>query len=324
MIAKALPYMGDKLPIKGRTKLYTFGDSITAGYDYPTQVSTHLGLTLTNLAVSGEGIPMMCLKANQNLTNDGVVTTATGRNDLAWRSGEVTLTGTYAKWGHAVVLANQFAASFSKANDATKIGTWSTVNKTSIGSKYTDCQQSGTATSYLEFSVTGTDFVVCMIGSNTTNSTGRFKIYLDGVEKYDITGTTNFYDYTWFYSFTEVAGGFPLLNCGSGSHTIKVEVMSGTIVCDFVSILDNPDNCGSVVLGELIDTVGYPSAQAAVKASVTGLVSDFRNRNYPIAYLPTNKYWKTDGSMNPPPDTVHPNQAGQDCFAVAFISKFKA
>lgn len=318
---------GYRLPIKGKTKMYAFGDSITAGYTYPGDVATHFGLTLTNLAVSGEGLPRMAKHANQgSFSNDGIVTTAAGRNDLAFLWLDYTKVPNYGKWSHCVVLANQFRGTFYKANDATKTGTWTTVDKTAESSKYTDCQQSTTGTSYLEFSVTGTDFVVVMIGSDTTNSTGRFKIFVDGVEKYDITATDNFYEWNYYPgvngALSEVPGGFPLLGLSAGAHTVRVERISGTIVCDYVVGLADPDTCGAVVISDIIDTVGS-AVIPTLRASVISLIKQFESRDYPVKYLPINNYWLLDGSMNPGPDTVHPNQQGQDCFASAFKSQFR-
>lgn len=227
-------------------------------------------------------------------------------------------------------IANQFLSSAVAANDAavTKTGTWAaTTTWTGYAGKAGPIgglgEQTSTGTSDLQWTFSGTNVVVGFIGSDGTVLGGTFRTLIDGV-LIDTINTNNQTDgfvgsgdvFTYHgVSCVKIYSGL-----SAGSHTIKVERVSGTLLFDYFGTLKSPSACASAfILSAQKLLTGWVILSGSnyridqFNTTIKSVISEFKqiDSKYPVYFIDVNKYinfqfnfqsdnihWTSDGHKN--------------------------
>lgn len=346
------------LPVPEGANLHSFGDSITTtNYvsptsHYTTLLANDLGVSVTRYAVGSSGFKTLMKNSNLNIVpNTNIVTELTGLNNVYYEGAKSNITPII---GHGLLtfFANQWSSSFINGANAsiTKTGGTFTgygANTNVVCGKYgvtyggavpnnTDAVYTNSAGAYMEYTAVFKEAIVGMIGSNGQFSypSGTVNIYLDNVLQTTINLGQQ-YPTPWadagsgFGPDTETVG--PVMYGVSAntfaSHTIKIELVSGDMVLDYISLLDQPSNCYPVVSGEIpyVDPSQWGAGSQALAGSYSSVkqlyVNLYKNKGYPVRYCVINSPAGPYSYVNTV-DGTHPNVLGNQQIATAFQALF--
>jgi hypothetical protein len=112
----------------------------------------------------------------------------------------------------------------------------------------------------------------------------------------------------------------PIIMPSSALRTIKIELVSGDMAIDYISIINNPTLCYPVVLGEIpyVDPLQWGAGSQAIADQYSNekltIVNTWRAQGFPIAYADVNTYYNYVNTT----DGTHPNVLGNQQVAQAF------
>ena len=336
---------------------------------YTSLLTSALGVISTRYAQGGTGYKSMmrfihqgcdginCETLNSPMTpNTNVVTELYGLNNVYYEASK-TNNLPIVRHGMNALLSIQWASTIvNAANSAiTRTGTFTDyLAKTNIicgrfgttGAAIpnsTNAIYSNTPGSFIEYTATFKHAFVALIGSCGQFSflpRGIVNIYVDNI----LNQTVNLgeqYPSPWadagsgFGNDTETIGPvvLPIIMPSSASRTIKVELVSGDMAIDYISILNTPAAAYPVVLGEIPyvnpDAITYPpgwgpnGGSPAVADTYSSqkqtIVNTWAAQGFPIRYCDTNTYYNYVNTT----DGTHPNVLGnqqiKNAFRVLFV-----
>ncbi len=291
----------------------------------------------------------ICQTPNPPMTpNTNVVTELCGLNDVYYE-GNLTNNLPIVRHGVNTLLSIQWAANIINGANSSivRTGTFADyVAQTNfICGRYgttavaipntTNAVYTNTPGSYAEYTATFKHAFVALIGSGGQFSSivgipapsGIVNIYVDNVLQTTI-------DLGDQYPIPQggPGGGFgpdiqtvgpvlvPIIMPSSASRTIKIELVSGDMAIDYISILANPASCYPAVLGEIpyVDPlqwgVGSPAIADQYSNEKLTIVNTWRAQGFPIAYADVNTYYNYVNTT----DGTHPNVLGNQQVAQAF------
>lgn len=320
--------------------IMSFGDSITVGSNatanngYVQQFAANFSQSLNNQAVSAVGVWRMADNVFSNLTtNTYYVTTMTGLNDFR-RSGTNTKTNNKLIGCYTSLLVQQWGTNFT--NGANPSVTWDNTyfsyTARSLGGKYGTSfpgVPNTTNAGYVpagpiikaSWNFIGTNVAIGLIGNSGDSETfGTVKIYIDGV-LIDTINTNNLYDNISDGTYDNRRGPYAKVYFGltDTAHTIDFECQGdGYCVLDYFATLIDASACKPVVFCEIphLNSAGYATSPAnandsilnAASTLISGIVSTFANRGYPIMYYPTNTFYNVTTGISG--DNIHPSDTG--------------
>lgn len=302
----------------------------------------------------------VCQTPNPPMTpNTNVVTELTGLNDVYFEGGK-TNNLAIVRHGVNTLLSIQWASTIvNGANSAIiKTGTFAdyTAKTNPISGRFgttavaipntTNAIYSNTPGSYIEYTATFRHAFVALIGGGGQYSpilgiptpSGVVNIYVDGVLNQTINLGTQ-------YPIPQSGpgGGFsvdlqtvgpvvlPIIMPSSASRTIKVELVSGDMAIDYISILNTPAAAYPVVLGEIpyVISTEWGTGSQLIADNYSNekltIVNTWAAQGFPIRYCDTNTYYSYVNTVNTlaSPYGVHPNVLGnqqiKDAFRVLFV-----
>lgn len=297
----------------------------------------------------------ICQTPNPAITpNTNVVTELFGLNDVYYEGGK-TNNLPIVRHGVNTLLSIQWASAIiNGANSAiSRTGSFSdyTAKTTFISGRFgttgatipnnTNAIYSNTPGSYIEYTAAFKHAFVALIGSGGQYSpilgipapSGIVNIYVDNVLNQTI-------DLSAQYPIPQGGPGdgfsvdaqtvgpvvLPIIMPSSASRTIKVELVSGDMAIDYISILDTPAAAYPVVLGEIpyVDPsvwgAGSPTIADNYSNQKLNIVNTWVAQGFPIRYCDTNTYYSYINNVG---DGTHPNVLGnqqiKDAFRVLFV-----
>ncbi len=312
----------------------------------------------TRYAVGNTGFKTLMRNSNLNITpNTNIVTDLTGLNNVYYEGAKSNNTPII---GHGLLtfFANQWASSIVNGANAsiTKVGGTFTgygANTNVVCGKYglasggtlpnnTDAIYTSSAGAYVEYTGVFKEAIIGMVGGNgqynsigsTVIPAGTVRIYLDGVLQTTINLGQQ-YPTPWassgsgFGADTETLG--PVMCSVSAStlasHTIKIELVSGDMAIDYISLLAQPASCYPAVVGEIpyVDPSQWGAGSQALAATYSGIkqsyVNLYRSKGYPVRYCVLNSPAGPYSYVNTS-DGTHPNVLGNQQIATAFQALF--
>lgn len=301
-----------------------------------------------------------CETLNSQMTpNTNVATELYGLNDVYYEANR-TNNLNIVRHGCLTLMSIQWAASITNGANASisRTGTFIgyTANNNYVCGRYgtsaggslpntTDAIYSNTPGSYVEYTATFKHAIIGLVGGGGEYSSivgipipsGVVNIYVDSV----LQTTIDLGD-QYPVSQPGVGSGFggdiqtvgpvmvPLIMPSSASRTIKIELASGDMAIDYISVLDSPSVCYPVILGEIPyvnpsvgDGWGPNGGSQAVADTYSGekltLVNTWAAQGFPIRYCDTNTYYSYINTT----DGTHPNVLGnqqvKDAFRALFV-----
>ena len=346
------------LPVPRGANLNSFGDSITnTNYvsptsHYTTLLANDLGVSVTRYAVGNSGFKTLMSNSNLNIVpNTNIVTELTGLNNVYYEGGKSNITPII---GHGLLtfFANQWASSIVNGANASIAKTGGTftgygANTNVICGKYglasggtipnnTDAIYTNSAGAYIEYTAVFKEAIIGMIGSNGQFSypSGTVNIYLDNVLQTTINLGQQ-YPTPWAgpgsgFGPDYEAVGPVMCNVSANtlaSHTIKIELVSGDMALDYISLLAQPANCYPIVSGEIpyVDPSQWGAGSQILAASYSTIkqnyVNLYKNKGYPVRYCVINSPAGPYSYVNTV-DGTHPNVLGNQQIATAFQALF--
>lgn len=354
----------DLLPVPAGANLQSFGDSITTtnyvspANHYTTLLATDLGVSVTRYAVGSSGFKTLMRNSNVNIVpNTNIVTELTGLNNVYYEGAKSNSTSII---GHGLLtfFANQWASTIVNGANASVTRTGGTftgyaANSSTIGGKYgvtnggtapnsTDAIYTSSPGAYIEYTGVFKEAVVGLIGGNgqyssilgTPIPSGTVNIYLDNVLK-----TTINLGQQWPTPWSGSGDGFgpdietvgPVMYGVSAttlsSHTIKIELVSGDMALDYISLLAQPASCYPTVVGEIpyVNPAQWGTGSQALADSYSSIkeiyVNLYKNKGYPVRYCIINSPAGPYNYVNTV-DGTHPNILGNQQIATAFQALF--
>ena len=330
---------------------------VPVGDHYTTLLATDLGIIATRYAVGSSGYKTLMKNSNVNITpNTNVVIELTGLNNVT-NEGNKTQNLPIVRHGVYTFLANQWASSIINSANASisRTGTFTgyaastyvpTTTNNAFGGKFgtvngqslpnvTDAIYSSTPGSYIEYTTTFKHAFVALMGGSgqfsslfgTTIPSGVVNIYVNGVLQTTID-LGDQYPIPYGSAGDGVGPDFdtvgpvlvPIIMPSSASRTIKIELVSGDMAIDYISILNNPASCYPAVLGEIPYVnplqwgVGSPAIADQYSNEKLTIVNTWRTQGFPIAYADVNTYYNYVNTT----DGTHPNVLGNQQVAQAF------
>lgn len=346
--------------------LRAFGDSITLGPPYvtvpqvyPSVLASNLGISANIFAAGSSGFKTLMKNSNINLPpNVDVAVELTGLNNVYYESNKTNSTSII---GHGVLtfFANQWGSIFVNGANATvnKVGgtftgyaaataiicgKHGTVNGQAVPNG-TDGVYTSTPGAYVEYTNTFKHAIVGLIGGNgqfnsilgTPIPAGTVRIYLDG----NLLTTINLgqqYTTPWtsnadgFGPDVETVGPvmYGITAPTNALHVIRIELVSGDMALDYISILDNPTNCYPAVVGEIpyVDPSQWGVGSQATADSYSSIkefyVDIYKNQGFPVRYCKINAPTGPYNYVGNTSDGTHPTPAGHIQIASAFEALF--
>lgn len=211
----------------------------------------------------------------------------------------------------------------------------------------TDAIYSNTPGSYVEYTATFKHVIIGLIGGNgqfpnfagNPIPSGVVNVYVN-----NILQTTINLGQQYPSPYTDAGGGFggdtetlgpvmvPIIMPSSANRTIKIELVSGDVAIDYISVLASPNACYPVVLSEvpyvdpLIGPGWGPNGGSAAAANTysnqkLSIVNTWAAEGFPIKYNIVNSPAGPYSYVNTT-DGTHPNILGNQQVKDAFASLF--
>lgn len=338
----------------------TVGPSyVTVPQVYANVLASNLGITGTLYAAGSSGFKTLMKNSNANIVpNTNIAVELTGLNNVTGEGSLLQKTPIITH-GCLTLLANQWASSIVNGarSSITRTGGTFTgyaaarrvpiTTNNAFGGKYgiidgqalpntTDAVYTNSAGAYIEYTATFKNAIIGLIGGNgqfsslytTTIPSGIVRIYLDNV----LQATINLGEqYPKPYGssgdgigpdFETVGPVMYAINAATNaSHTIKVELVSGDMALDYISILNTPAACYPVVLGEIpyVDPSQWGTGSQIIADDYSdrklSVVNAWASLGFPIRYADTNTYYNYVGNTS---DGTHPTPTGHIQIANAF------
>lgn len=333
LFVRESPYLSaDTLLANGNSITYGLNASpITMGYAY--QLSSALGTTIYNIAVSGTGMVSIANRhlINKNPGNTVMSTVMGGLNDVR-RNGPVRKTLNKIINGYKSIFANQYLASYTNAGlggtDVTRYGSWTdSWDAQAEGGKATVGAYTSTTNDSIVYVFTDSTVIVGLMGGDGSASSyigTDVDVYLDGA----LNTTINTNDQT-----DGVADGSGLDNkrCAMAfyfggltyaSHTIKLVKKStgggGFMICDYFGhFIPRPTAYAMLWFhAPYLTGVGYATvpnsannaAIDSINIKIDSLISTPFVSWYPTYRVETNNCYDTTTGTDA--DGIHPQNIG--------------
>ena len=332
---------------------------VTVPQVYASVFASSIGKSVSIYAAGSSGFKTLMKNSNANITpNTNIAIELTGLNNVTGEGSKLQNTPIITH-GCLTLLANQWASSIinGASSSITKTGGTFTgyaaarripaTTNNAFGGKYgitdgqslpntTDAVYTNSAGAYIEYTATFKNAIIALVGGNgqfsslytTTIPSGIVRIYLDNV----LQTTINLGEqYPKPYGssgdgigpdFETVGPVMYAINAATNaSHTIKVELVSGDMALDYISVLNNTAACYPVVLGEIpyVDPSQWGTGSQLIANSYSNIkasiVNTWASLGFPIRYADTNTYYNYVGNTS---DGTHPTPAGHIQIAHAF------
>lgn len=332
---------------------------VTVPQVYASVLASSLGKSASIYAAGSSGFKTLMKNSNANISpNTNVAIELTGLNNVTGEGNKSQNTPIITH-GCLSLLANQWASNIVNGANASIVKSGGTftgyaastyvpaTTNNAFGGKYgtvngqsfpntTDAIYTASAGAYLEYTATFKNAIVGLMGGNgqfaslysTIIPNGIVNIYLDNV----LQTTINLgQQYPTPYGssgdgigpdFETVGPVMYAINAATtASHTIKIELVSGNMALDYISILNTPANCYPVVLGEIpyVDPsqwgVGSQLISDAYSNIKLSIVNQWNTLGFPIRYADVNTYYNYVGNTS---DGTHPTPAGHIAIASSF------
>ena len=332
---------------------------VTVPQVYASVLASNLGKSASIYAAGSSGFKTLMKNSNANITpNTNVAIELTGLNNVTGEGSKLQNTPIITH-GCLTLLANQWASSIvnGASSSITRTGGTFTgyaaarrvpaTTNNAFGGKYgitdgqvlpntTDAVYTNSAGAYIEYTATFKNAIIGLMGGNgqfsslytTTIPSGIVRIYLDNVLQTTINLGEQ-YPRPYGSSGDGVGPDFETVGpvmyainaATNASRTIKVELVSGDMALDYISILNNTAACYPVVLGEIpyVDPSQWGTGSQLIADSYSNIkasiVNTWASLGFPIRYADTNTYYNYVGNTS---DGTHPTPTGHIQIANAF------
>ena len=309
----------------------TFGAGLTAPFFHATKLGEEYNKTITNRAVSGEGLWFNVKNHLQNInpTHKVCAVWMAGFNDVK-KLPVTSQTRARVRNSYTAVLANHFLKIFLPgfSSDSRIVRSaspaWTVSDGTPIGFKSaTGATASGIGASF-QYSFFGDNVV---IGTGTCLSSfqtwASYDIRIDGILKGNFTGQDEVDGLIIaLHDGNRMAKSFVFTDLGDTSHNLTItSTTAGLLYIDYVGVMRDPAHCQPIVMCEIpkLSPQGYAlpthfgnSSDATFNIfnqEIRDVCNIFSSRGYPIKLIDTNRYydWTLGGVQG---DFIHPNNLG--------------
>lgn len=309
----------------------TFGAGLTAPFFHATKLGEEYNKTITNRAVSGEGLWFNTKNHLQNINPAHKVCAVwmAGFNDVK-KVPVTSQTRARVRNSYTAVLANHFLRSFLPgfSSDSRIVRSaspaWTASDGIPIGFKSaTGATASGIGASF-QYNFFGDNVV---IGTGTCLSSfqawASYDIRIDGILKGNFTGQDEVDGLIIaLHDGNRMAKSFVFTDLGDTSHNLTItSTTTGLLYIDYVGVMRDPAHCQPMVMCEIpkLSPQGYaipthfgnPSDATfnIFNQEIRDVCNIFSSRGYPVKLIDINRYydWTLGGVQG---DFVHPNNLG--------------
>jgi len=333
--------------ITGKTQLFAYGDSYTAGQNattaaerYINQFATGKGLTLTNRAVGGRGVYVAAstIQGDSFSRPATVITVMAGLNDIR-RNGSATKTLKKIEACYRAIMLRCISNLNTPSGHSSVVRSGSVLGyaANTVGGLYptgtlpgnfASYAPSGSASSWT-WTFTGTGFGIQFSASDDVISNyGTGKIKIDGV----VVKTIDLGE--WYDGISDGANdnargplGLTFHNLANTSHTIVVESDgNGNFPVDFFCTLQAPSGSPAILFAEIpyLNSTGYalsPNMGSVAVSDIAStviksIVNEYIALGFNVGFVQTNSYTNLITDLDT--DNIHWNNLGHDHGTNAF------